>query len=170
MIIQAYPEPDMFAPSQYRFDLTIPGDPVPKARPRVLNGHGVTPVQTRSREDYIRNLFTQEYPGVKPLECPVEITMRFYMPDHRTRDFDNLAKLVTDALNGLAYKDDRYITTAIIYKILPSIHVPGVKGVRKRHQGDPLTDRCGNPYEPHTQVRIMADYLEEDIPLIIPEQ
>ena len=33
---------------------TIPGNPVPKARPRFANGHAFTPEKTRSYEEMVR--------------------------------------------------------------------------------------------------------------------
>lgn len=72
----------------------------------------------------------------------------FYMQDRRRVDYDNLAKLVTDALNGVAYVDDSQIVESIIYKVLPSTLVEGRGGVRQRRSGDPLD--C----EPHTEIRL----------------
>ena len=39
----------------------------------------------------------------------MKIDIQFFMPTKRKVDVDNLAKLVTDALNRIAYKDDSQI-------------------------------------------------------------
>lgn len=138
------------------FELTIPGTPVPKGRPRVYrNGgmHGVTPARTLQAEQAIREAWQDAYPGMPPMEGPVGILMEFWMPDRHIRDYDNLAKLVTDALNRVAYLDDGQINQAVIIKHLPDRTVRGARGMRRRHTGDPLA--CdGQQYEPHTYIRI----------------
>lgn len=146
--------------------LTVPGAPIPKARPRVYAGRGVTPKRTREAEDRIRALWAAQYPSMQPLTGDVHVGLDFYLPDRRARDWDNLAKLVTDALNGLAYEDDRQIVSAIVIKWLPSLLVPGRDNKpRKRRAGDPLTTDSGNPYDPHTLIRlIQVDEPEETDP------
>lgn len=136
--------------------LTVPGVPVPKGRPRVFNGRGVTPRRTREAEERIRGLWAAQYPSMQPLTGDVHVSLDFYLPDRRARDWDNLSKLVTDALNGLAYEDDRQIVSAVVTKWLPSLLAPGGDGrLRKRKSGDPLTTGSGNPYDPHTLIRLM---------------
>ena len=77
------------------------------------------------------------------------------MASWHPRDFDNLAKLVTDALNGVAYADDVQIIDARILKHRPDRRVPGSKpgSMRNRKTGDPLLF-MGEPYEPHTEIHI----------------
>lgn len=139
------------------FELTIPGTPVPKGRPRVYrNGgmHGVTPRRTLQAEQAIREAWQDEHPGMPPMEGPVGILMEFWMPDRHIRDYDNLAKLVTDALNRVAYLDDGQINQAVIIKHLPDWTVQGAHGMRLRRAGDPLT--CdGRQYEPHTFIAVV---------------
>lgn len=43
----------------------------------------------------------------KPLPGPVEIRVDYFHNSHRRMDMDNIAKCIMDALNGLAYIDDR---------------------------------------------------------------
>jgi Holliday junction resolvase RusA-like endonuclease len=44
---------------------------------------------------------------VKPLPGLVEIRIDYFHHSHRKMDMDNIAKCIMDALNGLAYNDDR---------------------------------------------------------------
>ncbi|MEF2736309.1 MAG: RusA family crossover junction endodeoxyribonuclease [Bifidobacterium choerinum] len=134
--------------------LIIPRPPVPKGRPRVYKGHGVTPERTRREEQAIRDLFRDEYPDFTPLTGRLLVTCQFWMPRSGRPDVDNLLKLVTDALNGLAYEDDEQIELLMGIRHLPDRKVPGRNGaLRWRRAGDPLTC-CGEPYEPHTSIRI----------------
>lgn len=40
---------------------------------------------------------------------PVEVRLRFYLPDRKRRDPDNLLKLIHDAMSGIVYHDDHQI-------------------------------------------------------------
>lgn len=139
------------------YTLTIPGDPVAKGRPRVFHGHGVTPRKTVLTENRIYTAFTTKYPDTKPLTGPIRIDCTFYMRRQGKPDWDNLAKLATDALNGVAYVDDAQIVSAHVEKIMPDRRVPGAKpGVmRHRKPGDPLT-YLGQEYEAHISLTITA--------------
>ena len=138
------------------FILDIPGDPVPKARPRVYRGHAVTPQRTRDAETRIRSEFRRRYPHATPMTGPVELKLAFHMSKRGRPDYDNLAKLVTDALNGLAYMDDQQVQWCTIVKTVPDPLVPSKRGdgLRHRRSGDPLTSH-GREYEPHTRVHII---------------
>lgn len=138
------------------FILDIPGDPVPKARPRVYQGHAVTPQRTRDAEALIGTQFRSKYPNAVPMTGPVELNLAFYMSKRGRPDYDNLAKLVTDALNGLAYQDDQQVQWCLITKIVPDMLVPSHREgkLRQRRSGDPLTS-YGREYQPHTRVRII---------------
>lgn len=128
--------------------ITVPGQPVPKGRPRVYNGHGITPAKTKAAEARIKAEYLKKYVCCKPFDAEIIMHVAFYMQDRRRVDYDNLAKLVTDALNGIAYVDDSQIVESIIYKALPSTLVEGRRGVRQRRSGDPLD------WEPHTEIRL----------------
>ena len=92
---------------------------------------------------------------MEPIKGDVRIRLEFWMASWHPRDFDNLAKLVTDSLNGVAYADDVQIIDARILKHRPDRRVPGSKpgAMRKRKAGDPLLF-MGEPYEPHTEIHI----------------
>jgi crossover junction endodeoxyribonuclease RusA len=85
----------------------VPGQPQPKQRPRVVKGHTDTPVETLTAEAKVKACARKA--AVKPLLGPVHLTVRAYRSDARRVDLDNLAKLVQDALNGIAYDDDSQI-------------------------------------------------------------
>ena len=46
-----------------------------------------------------------------PLDVDVFVRMDFWVPDHRRRDLSNLLKLILDALQGVAYMDDKQVTS-----------------------------------------------------------
>jgi Holliday junction resolvase RusA-like endonuclease len=117
--------------------LTVPGIPVAKQRPRVTRrGITFTPAKTLNYETYVRELFAVQYPTFKPLTGPIMLKVWAYFPiprgtSKRTRelmesgsirrdkrpDYDNLAKAISDALNGVAYDDDGQICSAWIEKL-----------------------------------------------------
>ena len=91
------------------------------------SGHVFTPPKTVAAEERIRNLVGLEWSD-DPIEGPVQIMLSFafeipkswrkskredaaagWVPHISTPDLDNLVKLVTDALNGVLYIDDRQI-------------------------------------------------------------
>ena len=143
--------------SAHTLVLTVAGQPVPKGRPRVFRGRGITPQATRDAEKRIADAFTTKYKNFEPITSEIDILLTFYMQNRKRTDYDNLAKLVTDALNGLAYADDSQIVKAVVFKIMPSRRVPNGKGrTRKRRAGDLKTTEQGRPYSPHTEILITA--------------
>ena len=97
------------------------GNPVPKARARtVRKGNrtwSFTPKKVAAWEKIIKSEASKYFE--KPMDGPIMVTMIFYLerPNSRridtwvptTPDLDNLEKAVLDALNGVAYEDDRYV-------------------------------------------------------------
>lgn len=115
--------------------ITIPGEPLGKARPRWAKYGMYTPKKTVNYEVLIKEVFIAEHPDFKPIENAVAIHMKAYyaipssaskkakeaMLAERLRptkrpDYDNVLKVFSDALNGIAYKDDGQIVTAIFEK------------------------------------------------------
>jgi crossover junction endodeoxyribonuclease RusA len=86
---------------------TVPGVPVPKARPRIGNGHTYTPARTKAHERLVWAYARQA--GVRPFDGPVTMWLEFHMPTPGRADIDNMAKAVLDALNGTAYADDKQV-------------------------------------------------------------
>lgn len=118
----------------------VPGKPQGKARARtVVNSgrvHSFTPEKTVLYENLIKLCFEQEkQDGWNPRCGPVEMTIRavFEVPNSYSKkrrkwclegferpcvkpDTDNICKVVCDALNGLAYVDDKQIVKLTITK------------------------------------------------------
>lgn len=96
-------------------------EPVGKQRP-VFNAkqkRAVTPDKTKKGEEYIKEAFLEVFPGFTPLEGAVGVDVCAFkfngddkvgLPWIEVPDTDNIAKLVLDALNGVAYKDDAQVT------------------------------------------------------------
>jgi Holliday junction resolvase RusA-like endonuclease len=116
----------------------IPGRAIPKARPRVTRGgYAYTPrttqifeqtVQTEYRKQCGTESFADKVPLIINIEFRFEpakswpkkkrdaaIARRIY-PTCRP-DLDNLVKSITDALNGIAYKDDSQIVAIVSRKM-----------------------------------------------------
>lgn len=98
----------------YKF--TVPGDPVPKGRPRVGRSRAYTPARTKVHERLIWSCAMQA--GVRPIAGPVTVWCDFHVTSPGKSDADNLAKAVLDALNGYAYADDRQVHELNIRKHL----------------------------------------------------
>ena len=98
-------------------EFEVPGEPVPKKRARVVGRRAFTPAQTVAYEQAIGWAFRQAYQG-EPLEGPLRVfvTVREAgRPRQRQGDADNYAKSVLDALNGLAWADDRQVVELHVY-------------------------------------------------------
>jgi Holliday junction resolvase RusA-like endonuclease len=114
--------------------LTIPGEPCAKQRPRLGKGYTYTPQKTVNYETLVRELYILQNFRQK-LEGELVMTVRAYftipksaskkkaadMVAGRIRptkrpDWDNVGKIISDALNGLAYHDDSQIVSATVEK------------------------------------------------------
>lgn len=93
------------------------GKPVPKQRARTVGGHTYTPATTRQAEEAIAIVVKSQMRarGQEPLAGAVQAEFHFYGAS-ATADIDNLSKLVQDALNGIAYDDDRQIVALLAFK------------------------------------------------------
>jgi Holliday junction resolvase RusA-like endonuclease len=113
--------------------LIIPGEPVSKARPRVMKGFTYTPAKTVNYETLIKELFiiSKQCPLEGPLKAKVSCFFKIpktgtkaklqAMRDNSIRptkkpDTDNLGKICLDALNELAYKDDSQVVELLVSK------------------------------------------------------
>ncbi len=116
----------------------VPGVPVGKARARatVIAGRArmYTPAKTASYEAMLRDYAHEAMllAGYKPFQDAVRITVQavFAKPKswpkrkasnavwHTGRpDGDNLLKAVSDAMNGIVYRDDAQVASASIMKV-----------------------------------------------------
>lgn len=91
------------------------------------SGHVYTPKETKLYEQYVRDCYDARYGTCKPFSGPVVVTMTFrfkrgknqYLKSGlrdtapvfytQTPDLDNIEKAVLDALNKVAYVDDKQI-------------------------------------------------------------
>lgn len=122
--------------------LTIPGEPQGKGRHRaVRRGDHIatyTPRKTKDYEDEVRFCYRQEYGDLMAfaVDEPVSATIiaAFGIPKSSSKkrkvemmagrvlptkkpDTDNIAKIVLDALNGLAYPDDKQVVELHVIKV-----------------------------------------------------
>jgi len=96
--------------------IDVPGEPVPKGRPRMGRGRAYTPDRTRRAEEAVVWSWIAEGRPTLPADCyyEVEATFTYALPARPRHpypgrsDLDNLAKLVVDALvTAGAIPDDR---------------------------------------------------------------
>ena len=117
----------------------VDGTPISKARARVLrSGRSYTPARTKAAEDKIAIFAKQAMMGKwVTTDKPVNLILTFVMPRPKNHyrsngkvkpqfaglthiirpDLDNMVKLVKDALNGIAWKDDSQIVSLNAVKI-----------------------------------------------------
>lgn len=97
-----------------RLEIVIPGPPVPKQRARAGRGKFYTPEATLRWAAHAKSCARAEVMRAgwkRPLAGAVEVVAIVVAPDHRPRDLDNTAgKALCDALNGVAWYDDRQVT------------------------------------------------------------
>lgn len=104
------------------------GKVVGKARPRITRKGVYTPKKTTDAENAVRSAWIDA--GFKSFgDAPIQIEVHTFrcIPKSRPKkveiehdtykpDWDNVGKLVSDALNGLAYDDDSQIVSAHVVK------------------------------------------------------
>lgn len=119
----------------------IPGEPKGKARPIVTKGHAYTPQATKNYETIVALRYRLS--GGKMFDGPVSVHIlaEFGIPKSASKagrqamldgvikptkkpDADNIAKIILDALNKVAFKDDSAVVQFDVTKIYSSS--PGV--------------------------------------------
>ena len=94
-----------------KYTFFVSGTPRPKQRPRRgANGHFYTPTPTKAWEAQVAWAFKQAHPGADPLQGDCRAVLVFQFTSKTRSDLDNLTKAVLDALNGLAYEDDKQVS------------------------------------------------------------
>ena len=105
--------------SAFEFELTIPGDPVVKGRPRFTRqGRAYTPKATVDKEQAIAALALEKVS--EPYTAAVGVEVAFYCATKRRTDGDNLMKLVLDAMNGVVFTDD-YLVEDVRYRVFRKV-------------------------------------------------
>lgn len=109
---------------------TIPGEPTGKGRPRVTKHGTYTPAKTVQYENLVKLCYKGLYhEGPVAMEVKAfykipksaskkkkELMERCELLPTKKPDCDNVLKIIADALNGIAYKDDSQIVMAIVKK------------------------------------------------------
>ena len=115
--------------------LAIPGEPQGKQRHKWSPRGTYSPKKTVNYETYIKELFAVKYPDFRPVESVLIMELQAWLmiptsaskkkrklmqdlalkPGKRP-DIDNVIKVVMDALEKLAYKNDSQIVEAHLYK------------------------------------------------------
>ena len=106
---------------------TVYGKPQGKARPRfTCQGWAYTPKQTADYEQQIRQAYISAGGQLISDTAPIIVCITAYFKKAKTNkmdfptlkpDTDNIAKAVCDALNGVAYHDDKQITSLTVDKV-----------------------------------------------------
>lgn len=113
----------------------VQGDPVGKARPRFTAARGYakayTPKNTEDYEKKVKSSYLRVFADAEPFkyEVTVDIKAYFHIPPSYSKkkkrmimegnmhpakkpDNDNILKIIQDALNGIAYTDDKIIVAS----------------------------------------------------------
>ena len=102
---------------------TIPGKPVAKARARTVSKAGrvwsFTPSKTMKYEALVRGvaLHARQEAKLSISEALFSLKVDCYGA-HPRSDWDNLGKAISDALNGIIWKDDSQVIDASVQKLL----------------------------------------------------
>ncbi len=113
----------------------IPGEPKSKARHRTTkSGHTYTPKQTIEYENWVKQCYCIEHRDKKLTgQIKAEIAAYFSMPKSTSRkakdgmiagevrptkkpDTDNIAKIILDSLNTIAFDDDKQVIDLRVLK------------------------------------------------------
>ena len=104
-----------------------------KGRPRFYKGHAVTPENTRVYESVVKEAYIKQCGILYNKPVSIDIIAYKKIPKSYTKkrknnikngleqpvckpDIDNICKIILDALNGIAYKDDTQVIKMQIIK------------------------------------------------------
>ena len=122
----------------------VPGEPRGKGRPRVTKNGTYTDSETKAYEDKIVVYYRKAFGGFRWPEgayIRVKVIAHYPIPKKATKnalaamqaggifptrkpDIDNVLKIVLDALNGVAYKDDSRVVCVEAQKVYS--HTPKI--------------------------------------------
>ena len=120
-----------------KVSFTIPMKPTGKGRPRLgARGRVFTPARTKAYENFIKGCYWEQCDGFYFADRPITLHIKAYMPiltkfkksekeaalrgelkPSAKPDVDNILKAILDALNEVAYDDDRFIYQLTIERI-----------------------------------------------------
>ena len=114
----------------------IPAKPAGKARPRLTGDIVYTPMKTKAYENFIKGCYIEQCGDVNFGDKSISLDVKAYVPlitkfkkaeradallglikPTAKPDADNILKVILDALNELAYDDDRYIYKVTVERI-----------------------------------------------------
>ena len=98
----------------------VPGNPVPWQRAGSGFGKRYTPLPTKLYQASVRAHAYQA--RVKPLLGPVRVSCIFHRETRHPCDLDNLLKTILDALQGIAYENDRQVVSVTAEKRIDAKH------------------------------------------------
>lgn len=114
-------------------EFNIKTRPVAKERPRFANGRVFTPKRTQDFENEVKKQIWQTKPEkfeagthlMVLIECHFKPTKKelednpniINTPCTRYGDWDNMAKSICDAMNGMVYDDDKQIVIGTLCKM-----------------------------------------------------
>ena len=119
------------------YEFEVPGKIIGKGRPRLNSYTGCvyTPTRTKDYETLVEQYFLLKYPRYKPFEGRVNVEINafffFFISTNKTDkelmldnkinptkkpDIDNIVKIILDAMNGVAFRDDTQITKLSVEK------------------------------------------------------
>lgn len=123
----------------------IPGKIQAKQRPRFNGNFAYTPQSTINYENWVKACYLAKYSNLGLFEAPLEVHIRAYfeIPKSASKkkkqqmlenaisptikpDVDNIAKIILDSLNKIAYLDDKQVVRLIVekwYAEVPSVSV-----------------------------------------------
>lgn len=120
------------------YEFEIPGPVTGKGRPRIntYTCRAYTPNKTKEYEELAKQYFILKYPRHIPIEGRVKVSIIAYfkipkgtnkkneelmlsgnISPTKKPDIDNIEKIILDAMNSLAFKDDNQITKLEIEKV-----------------------------------------------------
>lgn len=119
------------------YEFEIPSKIIGKGRPRLnsYTGKIYTPTRTKDYEELVEQYFLLKYPRYKTLDgrIKMDIVAYFEVPKSTSKlvkiqmmenkisptkkpDIDNIVKIILDAMNNIAFKDDTQITKISVEK------------------------------------------------------
>lgn len=90
------------------YHFVIPGKPVSWKSPRLCHGTLYSPKEMREYQQRVQAYFRERYSATWPTHGAVVLRIWVYAPE-AAGDLTNIAKNVEDALEGLAYYNDRQV-------------------------------------------------------------
>lgn len=120
------------------YEFEIPGKVIGKGRPRINTNtaRAYTPAKTKEYEELVKQYFIIKYRSRNLLEGRLKVTIVAYIgiPKNTSKkdreemllnnisptkkpDIDNIIKVILDALNQMAFKDDNQITKIEVEKV-----------------------------------------------------